>query len=376
MKKELNVGLIGHKFMGKAHSNALRDLGMFFDPGAKPVMKVICGVENDIGEAAQRYGWESYETDWLKVVRNPDIDIIDISSAGFTHADIAVEAARQGKHIICEKPLANTLQEAKKMYEAVAGQGVKAAVNFIYRRVPAVVLAKKIVESGKLGRIYHFRASYQQEWAGLPGTPFLWRFDKIKAGAGSMADKGAHIIDLARFLVGEITSVAGAGDIVIKERESVGDPNTRQTVTTDDVAMFITRFENGALGLFETSRIAIGHKNALEFEINGSKGCIQFNLERLNELSVYFLEDDRTTQGFRNILVTESDHAYMDKWWPAGHIIGWEHLFIHQYYEFIRNIVEDTEPSPNFYDGLKTQQVIECVERAAEQRKWVSIDSL
>ncbi len=374
MKKKLNVGLIGHKFMGKAHTNALRDISMFFDPGAEPVMKVLCGVEDDIGQVAQKYGWESFETDWKKVVQNPGIDIIDICTPGFTHADIAIEAAKNGKHILCEKPLANTLEEAERMAEAAEKYGVKAAVNFVYRRVPAIVLAKKIVESGKLGKIFHFKAAYQQEWAALPGTPYFWRFDKKLAGAGSMADKGAHIIDLARFLIGEIESVAAASEIFIKSRESVDDPRVTEAVTTDDVALFIARFKNEAMGLFETSRIAVGHKNALEFEINGSKGCIQFNLERLNELNVYFAEDDRTSQGFRNILVTEPGHDYIDKWWPAGHIIGWEHLFIHQYYEFLRNIVEDTQPSPNFYDGVKTQQVIECVEKAAAEKTWINIE--
>lgn len=373
MKKQLNVGLIGHKFMGKAHTNALRHMGMFFDPGAKPVMKVLCGMEDDVAEVAERYGWESFEKDWRKVIRNPDIDIIDISSPGFTHVDIAIEAARNGKHIICEKPLANTLEEAKKMLQAVQEYGVKAAVNFVYRRVPAIALAKKIVESGKLGKIFHFKATYQQEWAALPGTPYFWRFDKQMAGAGSMADKGAHIIDLARFLVGEFESVAGTSDIFINIRESLNDPKVSKQVTTDDAAMFLARFENGAMGIFETSRIAVGHKNTLEFEINGSRGCIRFDLERLNELNVYFSEEDRTIQGFRNILVTEPEHAYMDKWWPAGHIIGWEHLFIHQYYEFIRNIVEDSDPSPGFYDGMKAQQVIECVEKAAAEKSWINI---
>ncbi len=371
MVKKMNIGLIGHKFMGKAHSNAIRDISMFFDPGAVPVMKVLCGVEDDIGKAAERYGWEGFEKDWRKVVADPEIDIIDISSPGFTHVDIAIEAAKNGKHILCEKPLANTLAEAERMEEAAKKYGVKTAVNFVYRRVPAVVLAKQILQSGRLGEIYHFKATYQQEWAGLPETPYVWRFDKQMAGAGSMADKGAHVIDLARFLVGEFESVAGASDIFIKERKEAD--GTGREVTTDDVAMFIARFKNGAMGLFETSRIAIGHKNALEFEINGSRGCIRFNLERLNELDVYFMEEDRTTQGFRNILVTEPQHRYMDKWWPSGHIIGWEHLFIHQYYEFIKSIVSDTPVKPDFTDGRMAQQVIEAVEQAAMSRAWIAI---
>lgn len=372
MGKQLNVGLIGYRFMGKAHSNALRTIPMFFDLGAQPVMKVVCGVKADVAVVAKKYGWQTFVTDWKKVVHDPEIDIIAIASPGYTHADIAIAAAENGKHILCEKPLAMTYDEAKMMYEAVQKNKIKHMVNFNYRRMPAVLLAKKLVQSGKLGTIYHFKAVYQQEWAGDPDVPYLWRFDKKLAGAGSVADKGSHIIDLARFLVGEITQVAGMSDIFIKERASLNDPKVKQEVTTDDAAMFITRFENGAMGIFETSRISIGYKNALQFEVNGSKGCVRFNLERLNELEAYFMDEDRSIQGFRNIMVTEPEHEYMDRWWPAGHSIGWEHAFSHQYYEFFKAIVEDYLPQPNFYDGMKNQQVIEAVETAAKEKTWIT----
>ena len=360
--------------MGKAHSNALRDISMFFDPGAIPVMKVLCGLGDDLELAANQYGWESCEPDWKKVVSDPEIDIIDIATPGNTHVEIALAAARHGKHILCEKPLAMNYAETKLLYEVAEEHKVKHMVNFNYRRVPAIVLARDLIKSGKLGEIYHFKALYQQDWAGDPSVPFVWRFDKKLAGAGSMADKGSHVIDLARFLVGEIQQVTAMSEIFIKERAVSGNPSLMEKVTTDDAAMFLTKFENGAMGLFETSRISIGYKNALQFEVNGSKGCVRFNLERLNELDLYLADDDnKATQGFRTILVTEPQHPYMDKWWPAGHIIGWEHLFIHQYYEFIKSIVDDYQPAPSFFDGMKNQQIIEAVEKAAAERVWITI---
>lgn len=373
MKKRLKIGLIGYRFMGKAHSNALRTIPMFFDLPVEPVLKVICGLKDDVAAAAQMYGWQRYVHDWNEVVADPEIDIVAIASPGYTHAKIAVAAAANGKHIFCEKPLGMSSDEAGVMYEAARKNKVKHMVNFNYRRIPAVLLARKLVQDGRLGRIYHFKASYQQDWAADPAVPYLWRFDQRLAGAGSVADKGSHIIDLARFLVGEMIAVAGMSDIFIKERASLGNAQLKEEVTTDDAALFVARFANGALGTFQTSRIATGYKNALQFEIGGSKGCLRFNLERLNELEAYFADEESSTQGFRRILVTGPEHEYMDRWWPPGHIIGWEHAFSHQYYEFIKAIVEDYLPQPNFYDGLINQQVIEAVERAAQEKTWVTI---
>ena len=367
----LTIGMIGHKFMGKAHSHAIRDVNMFFDTGVDLRMKTICGTSESVVRSAGQLGWESYETDWRKVVDDPKIDIIDISSPGVTHMEIAVAAMQAGKHVICEKPLAMTAKEAERMYDEAKKSGVKNMVNFCYRRVPAVTLAKQLIVSGRIGEIYHFRASYQQDWVNTD-SPYVWRFDKKLAGAGSMADKGSHIIDLARHLVGEITEVSAMSDIYVKRHK---DPVTNETkeVTTDDAAMFITRFEGGVMGTFETSRVSAGYKNALRFEVNGSKGTLRFDLERLNELDVYFAEPDKTTQGFRTIVVTEPQHTYMDHWWPQGHTIGWEHSFIHQYYEFIRAIVDDTDVKPDFYDGLVNMRVVDAVERAAKEKIWVTI---
>lgn len=373
MKKNLNIGLIGHKFMGKAHSHALRDISMFFDLGAIPVMKVICGIEDDIKETAEKYGWMSYEKNWEKVVNDPDIDIITIATPGLLHKEIAIAAVNNGKHVLCEKPLAMTFVEAKEMYETAEKNNVKHMVNFNYRRIPAVNLAKKLIDEGRIGDIFHFKAIYQQEWAADENVPYIWRFDRDIAGAGSMADKGSHIIDLALFLIGEIYEVSSATEIFIKKRPALSNPEIKKTVTTDDAAIFIVRFKNGVLGLFETSRISVGHKNALSFEVNGSKGSIKFDLERLNELEVYFNNDACDVKGFRNIMVTEPSHSYIKQWWPAGHIIGWEHTFIHQYYEFIKAIVNDYKPSPDFYDGMKNQEVIEAIEKAAKEKKWVKI---
>lgn len=373
MKKKLNIGLIGYRFMGKAHSNALRTIPMFFDLDVEPVLKVICGLKDDVAAAAKKYGWQAHVRDWKEVVHDPEIDIVAIASPGHTHAPIAVAAAAKGKHIFCEKPLAMTCAEAKLMYEAVQQNKVKHMVNFNYRRIPAVLLARSLVRGGKLGRIYHFKASYQQDWAADLAVPYFWRFDQKLAGAGSVADKGSHIIDLARYLVGEIAEVASTSDIFIKERVSLDQPPRKREVTTDDAALFIARFSNGALGTFQTSRIAAGYKNALQFEISGSGGSLRFNLERLNELEAYFADEESSIQGFRKILVTGPGHEYMERWWPAGHIIGWEHAFSHQYYEFIKAIAEDYMPQPGFYDGLVNQQIIEAVEKAARDKTWVTV---
>lgn len=372
MKDFLNVALIGHKFMGKAHSHAYKDVSMFFDMKAKPVMKVLCGIGDDLESTAKKYGWESWNDYWREVVADPEIDIIDICTPDNSHKDIAIEAARNGKHVICEKPLALTLDEAIEMYECAEKYKVKNMVNFVYRSVPAVRLAKKLIEDGRIGRIYHFKGIYQQDFSLSEEFPFVWRMDKNAAGAGTIADKGSHIIDLARYLVGEFDEVSCKSETFIKERLEPGT-GLKKAVTTNDAAVFISTFKNGALGLFETSNISAGRKNALLLEINGSKGSIKFDLERLNELGVYFDEDDGEVQGFRNIMVTQPSHKYMKQWWPAGHIIGWENIFVHQIYEFISAITEGYMPDPNFLDGVKCQKVVEAIVRADIEKKWVKV---
>lgn len=375
MEKKLNIGLIGHKFMGKAHSHAYRDVDMFFDLPAKPVMKVVCGVEKDIEDVYFRYGWENYTHDWKEVVHNPEIDVIDICTPDNTHFEIAMEAARYGKHIICEKPMALNLEEAKAMYESAMEKHITTMVNFTYRGVPAIRLAKQIIDEGKIGKIYHFNAFYQQDFCLNENFPFVWRMDKNLAGAGTMADKGSHILDLARFLVGELDEVACKSETFIKKRKMASTEEICN-VTANDAAVFIGSFKNGALGLFETSNMSAGHKNALKIEITGSNGSINFDLERLNELEVYFEKDENNLKGFRKILVTEPTHPYIKNWWPSGHVIGWEHTFVHQIYEFICAVSENRQITPSFYDGMKCQEIVDAIANADENKKWVKINNL
>lgn len=381
--KELGVALVGYKFMGKAHSHAYKDVGMFFDLPAKPVMRVLCGRnEAALTEAAEAWGWQEIETDFERAVARDDVHIVDISSPGNTHKAIALAAARAGKHIICEKPLANTLAEAEQMVAAVEQAGVKSMVGYNYRRVPAVQLAKKMIDDGALGEIYHFRAVYLQDWIIDPEFPLVWRLRKDAAGSGPLGDLGAHIVDLARFLAGEITEVTGSAKTFIKERPLPQDDagawgstagEAKGEVTVEDAAVFLAHFANGALGTFEATRFAAGRKNYNRFEINGSKGSLVFNLERFNELQYFNREDPEHAQGFRTINVTESVHPYLSAWWPPGHIIGWEHTFIHQTKDFIEAIAEGKDAQPSFRDGLQTQSVLESVLESASKRAWTPV---
>ncbi len=370
----LNVGLIGHKFMGRAHSHALHDMAMFFpEVAALPVRKVLCGIGEDLEAAARQYGWEQWTESWHDVIENPEIDIVDIATPGNTHCEIALAAAQAGKHVICEKPLALNAAEARAMLDAAERSGVRHMVNFNYRRVPAVALARKLIREGRLGDIYYFRATYWQDWPLDPQFPFLWRMDRNVAGAGSMADKGSHIVNLARFLVGEIEEIAAATEIFVKQRPLAG--GGMQPVTTDDAAAFLARFDCGALGLFGTSRMSAGHKNSLGFEINGSKGSIIFDLERLNELQVYFAGDSET-EGFRTVMATDARHPYVNHWWPPGHIIGWEHTFVHQYFEFIQAVASGKPVEPSFHDGWRVHLLLDAIERAAREKRWVKVNDV
>lgn len=380
MTDTIKVGLIGYKFMGKSHSNAYRQVSAFYDLPLQPEMTVLCGRnEAAVSSEAKRMGWQSYSTDWREVVARPDIGLIDISTPGDSHVDIAIAAAEAGKHILCEKPLANTLEEARKMQEAVDRAGVIGMVNFNYRRVPAVQLAKQLIESGQLGEIRHWRAVYLQDWIIDPEFPLVWRLQKDLAGSGALGDIGAHIIDLARFLVGDIEEVNGLLKTFIKERpipsEVTGLSATASTergeVTVDDAALVLARFTNGAIGTFEATRFATGRRNRNSFEINGSRGSIVFDLERLNELQFFSLDDPQETQGFRTILVTESVHPYMSAWWPAGHIIGWEHTFTHGVVDLLNGIVNKQAPAPTFADGVQCQAILDAVERSSEGGGWV-----
>lgn len=372
MPRPLRIALIGHRFMGKAHHHALHDVGLFFDTGLVPVKRTLCGVEDDVAETAARWGWERWTHDWREVVADPEIDTVDIATPGNTHAEIAIAAAGAGKHVLCEKPLALTTTEARAMLDAAEAAGVRHGVNFNYRRLPAVALAKRLIADGRIGDVLYFRATYWQDWTLSPDFPWVWRMDRRVAGAGSMADKGSHLVDLARFLVGEFAEVAATSEVFIKERPAA---DGRRPVTTDDAAAFLARFRNGAIGLFGTNRMSAGHKNSLGFEVNGSRGSLIFDLERLNELQLYSASDPSDTQGFRTIIVTEAEHPYIKSWWPPGHVIGWEHTFVHQYYEFLSAIAEGHAMSPSFADGLRAQQVLDAVETAAREKRWIEISA-
>ncbi len=384
MAKSVNIGMVGYKFMGKAHSNAYRQVARFFDCAVTPVMKAICG-RNKAGatQAAQQFGWESVETDWRKLVARPDIDVVDIATGNNTHAEIALGAAKAGKHIICEKPLAMTVSEAKAMLAAVEKAKVKHMIMHNYRACPAVALAKQLIQEGKLGEIYHWRSTYLQDWIVDPDFPLVWRLDKRAAGSGSLGDLGAHSIDLARFLVGELSEVVADMKTFIKERPKLAGTTGGLTargakvmgkVTVDDAALFLARFAQGAVGTFEVTRFAPGRKNYNTFEINGSKGTLRFCFEQMNELEFFDRTQPGAVQGFNKILVTDgSVHPYFGAWWPGGHIIGYEHGFVHMVYNFLQALPTRKNPTPDFYDGLRNQMVLEAVEKSAKTRGWVKL---
>lgn len=372
--KTVNVAMIGYAFMGKAHSNAYRQVNAFFDLEVKPQMKVICGRnKKKVEEAARKYGWEEFDTDWRRVVERKDIDVVDICTPGDSHHPIALAAAEAGKIVFCEKPLANTLPEAEEMYRAVRKAKVLHMICHNYRKVPAVVLAKQLIESGRLGQIYHFRGTYLQDWIVDPSFPLVWRLDKKKAGSGALGDIASHSLDLARFLVGEIQEVCGTLQTFIKERPLPNNSKKMGKVTVDDASLALIRFRNGAVGSVEASRFATGRKNYNRFEINGSNGSVAFDLERLNELEVYFRDDPPHVHGFRTVLVTEAHHPYFGAWWPPGHIIGYEHTFTHAVHDLMQAIARDELPSPNFEDGVNNQRVLAAIAESAKRKGWVRV---
>ena len=389
--KEIKVALIGYKFMGKAHSFAYKNVDLFFDLPCKIVMKVICGrTEKAVSQAREKFGWQEYETDWRKVVERKDIDLIDITTPPNAHKDIAIEAAKNGKIVFCEKPLASTLKDAYEMLETVEKYKVKHAICFNYRKLPATSLAKKLIEEGKIGKIYHMRAVYLQDWIVDPDFPLVWRLQKSIAGSGAHGDLNAHLIDMARYLVGEFDEVIGMSETFIKERPILKEKEELETglgefkekaeekgkVDVDDATIFLARFKNGAIGSFEATRFAPGRKNGQRFEINGSKGSIVFNLERLNELEYYSRDDEKEgTAGFRTIIATDPSHPYAKNWWPAGHIIGYGEAFVNMVADIINAISKGENPSPNFYDGVKCQEVLEAVEKSIKEKRWVKIES-
>ncbi|ULO05084.1 Gfo/Idh/MocA family oxidoreductase [Paenibacillus sp. 19GGS1-52] len=385
--KQLRIGMIGYKFMGKAHSNAYRSLPMFFPKALKPEMSVICGRNaEDLDKAREQFGWAESVTDWKDLISRADIDLIDINAPSNAHKEIALAAVKAGKHIFCEKPLALNLADSREMLQAAEEAGVAHMVGFNYRFSPAVRLAKKLVESGRLGKIYHFRACFLQDWILDPNFPLVWRLQKEIAGSGSHGDLGAHLIDLAHFLVGDVQEVIGMSETFIKERplatemtglSAKGDTNApKGAVTVDDATLFLARFVNGTIGSFEATRFAAGHRSTNSFEINGSLGSVKFDFERMNELEVYLTSDAEDVQGFRRVLATDPAHEYAEAWWPPGHTIGFEHTFIHEMLELSSAIEEGRQPVPNFHDGVKCQAVLEAVERSIDERRWVELSEM
>ncbi len=373
MSEEIRVGIVGTQFMGRAHTKAYQDVLSFLDLPVKPILRAACDINpSDLDSFAKRFGWQTTETSWEKMIARDDIDLIDICTPNVIHKPIAVAAAEAGKHILCEKPVAMTADEAQRMLVSARKADVRNMVAFNYRRVPALALAKQLIEQGKIGRVFHFNAVYYQDWLVDPDFPFVWRHDIKKGGSGAHGDMNAHTVDLARFLVGEIETVCAAEEVFIKERRQ-NDGKGTGTVTADDAMYFLARFSDGALGSFMATRFATGRKNFLRLEIFGSEGSLLFNLERLNELQFYSRNDAGTEQGFQNILVTESDHPFVKNWWPPGHIIGWEHTFIHEISDLLLAIAKKEPVYPDFYDGLRCQQVLDAVCESAKEERWVEI---
>jgi predicted dehydrogenase len=358
---------------------------LFFNVNIEPVLKVACGRHEESLEAfARNWGWEETETDWRKVVEREDVDIIDISTPTFLHHDIAVEAAKRGKHIFCEKPIAMTYDQSKAMYEAAEKAGVTHFLNHNYRRCPAVLLAKKLLGEGKIGRVFHWRGAYLQSWIVDPDFPLTWHLRKETAGSGPQHDLNSHSVDLARFLVGEIKSVTGLTASFIKERPLADEAAAgtfkagttsegKGEVTVEDSAFMLVEFENGALGSFEATRFAPGRKNYNYFEIYGSKGSLIFDLERMNELRYFSADDPDDSQGFRTIIATEPVHPYIENWWPPGHIIGYEHEFVHSVVDFLQALDKGEKVEPNFYDGMKAMEVLEAGLESARTGKRIAL---
>ncbi|MFC4944075.1 Gfo/Idh/MocA family protein [Pseudonocardia sp. GCM10023141] len=382
--------MVGYAFMGAAHSQAWRTAGRFFDLPLAPDMAVLCGRDAAAAQAAAtKLGWRSVETDWKQLLTRDDVQLVDICTPGNTHAEIAIAALDAGKHVLCEKPLANTVGEARAMVaaaERARARGVRSMVAFNYRRTPAVALAQRLVEQGRIGTVRHVRAVYLQDWIVDPEFPLVWRLQKDKAGSGALGDIGAHIVDMAQFVIGDrLAGVSALTETFIKERPIAGASSglsasaseQRGAVTVDDAALFVGRFTGGALANFEATRFATGRKNALRLEVNGSAGSLAFDFERMNELEFFDGADDPDTAGFRRILVTEPTHPYAGAWWPPGHGLGYEHTFTHEIADLVRDLGAGTDPSPSFADGLQVQLVLDAVSRSAEGgSSWQSIEEV
>ncbi|SBT45774.1 Predicted dehydrogenase [Micromonospora auratinigra] len=386
----LRVGMVGYAFMGAAHSQAWRTVNRVYDLPARVRMALVCGRdEPKVAAAADRLGWAGYTTDWRRLVESDDVDVVDVCTPGDSHCEITLAALAAGKHVLCEKPLANSVDEAREMVaaaERARADGVRAMCGFNYRRVPAVALMRRFVADGRLGEIRHVRAVYLQDWIVDPQFPLVWRLQKDRAGSGALGDIGAHIIDLTQYVTGRrISGVSALTETFVKERplpagssglaaQAGGNGHGTGPVTVDDAAVFVARLEGGVLATYEASRFATGRKNALRVEVNGSRGTLVFDLERLNELEFYDADRPVTEQGFSRILVTEPEHPYLAAWWPPGHLIGYEHSFTHQMRDFVEAVASGTDPTPSFADALQVQLVLDAVTRSAERGAWTEVE--
>ena len=376
-KKPLNIGIVGYGFMGRTHSNAYKRVNDFFDVAYRPVLKAVCGRTAEGAKAfADNWGYESIETDWRKLIERKDIDAIDICTPNNTHAEIAIAAAAAGKMILCEKPLSMNLVEGQTMVDAVEKAGVPNTVWYNYRRVPAVSLAKQLIDSGRLGKIFHYRANFLQDWtisADLPqGGTGLWRLDVAAAGSGVTGDLLAHCIDTALWLNGSIENVCAMTETFVKERKH-SLTGKIEPVGIDDACAFLCRFENGSLGLFESTRYARGHKALYTFEVNGEKASLKWDLHDLHRLEYFDHRDESIVRGWRSIHVTDGDQPYMKHWWVPGLQIGYEHTFVHQVADFLENLAAGQPTAPTFRDALATQAVCDAVLDSAEHHKWETV---
>ncbi len=384
----IGIAMIGYAFMGVAHSQAWRNAPSFFTLSAQPERTVICGRHGDAAaDVARRFGWKSVETDWRKVIDRDDVDLVDICTPGDLHAEIAIAALEAGKHVLCEKPMSNTVTEGTAMEAAARAarpNGVRAMVGFTYRRVPAIALAKSLVAEGRLGTVRNVRAQYLQDWLVDPGAPLSWRLQREFAGSGALGDIGAHIIDLVQHITGEYLTGVNAHIKTFIDKRPVAEESTGLTgvagtelgeVTVDDTAIFLARMTGGGLATFEATRFATGRKNAIRIEINGSDGSLAFDFEDMNQLLYFDGTDDPNLAGYRRILVTEPTHPYVGAWWPPGHLLGYEHAFTHQAVDLIEDIANERDPSPSFADGLQVQRVMAAVEASSSaDGAWASIE--
>jgi predicted dehydrogenase len=379
--------MVGYRFMGKAHSNAWRQAPRFFPLKAHIELHTVCGRNSAAVQAARaQLGWQHASTDWREVIESPLIDIVDISTPNDSHAEIAIAAAQNGKHVLCEKPLALTVKQAQAMLAAAQKSKIVHMVCHNYRRIPAIALARKLIGEGALGQLYHYHARYAQDWIADPEFPLNWRLQKSVSGSGAHGDINTHLIDLGRYLVGEFKEVCGLMHTFITDRPVADTPGKahgltaktpRKTgkVTVDDTSMFIGRFENGALANLEATRLALGRKNHIQIEINGSKGSLSFDFEDMNRLKFFDNTNSPDRQGFRDILVTQPSglHPFVGQWWPPGHIIGYEHTFVHTMADFVNACIDRKPVHPTFEDGLRNQRVLEAVEESAGKGRWVKV---